>query len=118
MSAIFFTHQLPAEPFIRNEFVRHGFALNPSVDGTPFNIEDATVDISEGILRLHVLRFRNKATESTRTAGHRNTTRSPIPAHVMEWFPAIALSDADITDHHAYRPGDESGPRCAIEARR
>lgn len=82
--------QLPAQPITPESFRPYGQVIFASVDGKPFDAEDARLNLENGIPRFYIMRLQHKGRKFHKITRHVQCTQCLGSLEGKEWFIAVA----------------------------
>jgi ureidoglycolate hydrolase len=99
-------------PWITSEqFKPYGQVIAASVDGKPFDQEDAQLNLSQGIPRFYIMRLQQKGRQFSRITRHQHCTQCLGSLEGKDWLMAVAppsqTDEPDLEQLAAFRiPGN------------
>ncbi|MGB3533098.1 MAG: ureidoglycolate lyase [Microcoleaceae cyanobacterium] len=96
MSQALTLKQLKAEWINSEQFKPYGQVISASVDGKPFDQEDAQLHLDNGIPRFYIMRLEQKGRQFNRITRHQHCTQCLGSLEGKDWLMAVAppsLSD-------------------------
>jgi len=103
--------KLPAQLITSDNFKPYGQVIFPSVDGKPFDAEDAQLNLENGTPRFYIMRLNKKGRKFHQITRHGQCTQCLGSLEGKEWFMVVAPpseSDRPSIEHmEAFRiPGN------------
>lgn len=83
-------NQLQAQPITPESFRPYGQVIFPSVDGKPFDPEDAQLNLQNGIPRFYIMRLPKRGRKFHQITRHVQCTQCLGSLEGKEWFIAVA----------------------------
>jgi ureidoglycolate hydrolase len=102
---------LKAEQINSDNFKPYGQVISASVDGKPFDQEDAQLNLNNGIPRFYIMRLHQKGRKFSRITRHQHCTQCLGSLEGKDWLMAVAppsqRDEPDLEQLAAFRiPGN------------
>ncbi|HIK56435.1 MAG TPA: ureidoglycolate lyase [Synechococcales cyanobacterium M55_K2018_004] len=81
---------LPLQPITPENFRPYGQVITASVDGKPFDQEDAQLVLDRGTPRFYIMRLRQRGRQFWRITRHQHCTQCLGSLEGKEWFLGVA----------------------------
>ena len=103
--------QLKADWINSENFKPYGQLITASIDGKPFDQEDAQLNLSQGIPRFYIMRLEQKRCKFSRITRHEHCTQCLGSLEGKDWLMAVASpslsNEPDLEKLAAFRiPGN------------
>ena len=95
---------LKALPITTEAFVPFGQVIWPQTDNTPFSLQDAQLDLSQGTPRFYIMQLRQRGRVFTRITRHLRCTQCLGALNGQTWFLGVAPPIAKARDRTILRP--------------
>lgn len=82
--------QLLAQPITPELFRPYGQVMMATVDGKPFDQEDAQLHLSEGVPRFYIMRLQQRGQSFSQITRHQRCTQCLGSLNGQEWLIAVA----------------------------
>lgn len=88
--------QLKAQWVTPENFKRYGQAISASIDGKPYNVEDAQLNLRNGIPRFYIMRLHRRGRRFHTITRHVKCTQCLGSLEGKDWLIAVAPANNDI----------------------
>ncbi|MGK7888370.1 MAG: ureidoglycolate lyase [Leptolyngbyaceae cyanobacterium] len=90
MSDLPSVRSLPTQILTPEAFAPFGQVIGPSVDGAAYGVDDAQLELSQGIPRFYIMKLEARGRHFTHITRHQACTQCLGSLHGQEWLMAVA----------------------------
>lgn len=85
--------QIPAREITKDSFKPYGQLIQASVDGKPYDRDDARLDLANGIPRFYIMRLQQRGRKFDRITRHLQCSQCLGSLAGKDWYIAVAPPD-------------------------